>query len=84
MRDIFRPNMTSCAGVTWRKVDFVKNYSTRVNADQETWKGRTRIKDIGGRLPLFQKEIVLNKDAIGGCKSVTVGSNIAITRSASD
>jgi hypothetical protein len=69
MRDIFRPNMTSRAGVIRREVDFVKNYSTRVNADQETWKGRTRIKDIGGRRPLFQKESVPTKDAIGGCKS---------------
>jgi hypothetical protein len=69
MRDIFRLNMTIRAGVTRRKVDFVKNYSTRVNADQETWKGRTRIKDIGGRRPLFQKESVPTNDAIGGCKS---------------
>jgi hypothetical protein len=61
-------NMTSCAGVTRRKVDFVKNYSTRVNADQETWKGRTRIKDIGGRRPLCQKENFPTKDAIGGCR----------------
>jgi hypothetical protein len=65
MRDIFRPS----AGVTRRKVDFVKNYSTRVNAEQETGKGRTRIKDVGGRWPLFQKESVPTKDAIGGCKS---------------
>jgi hypothetical protein len=69
MRDIFRPNMTSRACVTRRKVDFVNNYSTRVNADQETWKGRTRIKDIGGRRPLFQKESVPTKDAIVWCKS---------------
>jgi hypothetical protein len=47
-------NMTRRAGVTRRKVDFIKNYSTRVNADQETWKGRTRIKNVGGRRPLCQ------------------------------
>jgi hypothetical protein len=49
-------NMTGRAGETWRKVDFVKNYSTRVSADQETWKGRTSIKNVGGRRPLCQKK----------------------------
>jgi hypothetical protein len=62
-------NMTSRAGVTRCKVDFVKNYSTTVNADQETWKGRTRIKNVGGRWPLCQKKKVTTENAIGGCRS---------------
>jgi hypothetical protein len=61
--------MTSRAGVTWRKADFVKNYSTRVNADQETWKGRTRIKNVGGRRPLCQKKKATTENAIGRCRS---------------
>jgi hypothetical protein len=60
-------NMTSREGVTRCKVDFVKNYSTRVNADQETWKGR--IKNVGGRRPLCQKKKVTTENAIRGCRS---------------
>jgi hypothetical protein len=62
-------NMTSRAGVTRRKVDLVKNYSTGVNADQETRKGRTRIKNVGDRRPLCQKKMVTTENAIGGCRS---------------
>jgi hypothetical protein len=51
-------NMTSRAGVTRRKGDFI-------NAEQETWKGRTGIKYIGSRRPLCRKEKLL----IGGCRS---------------
>ncbi|PNF25894.1 hypothetical protein B7P43_G11148 [Cryptotermes secundus] len=59
----------SRAGVTRSKGDFVKKYSTRVNAEQETWKGRTGIKNTGGRRPLCQKKKVPTKDVIGGCRS---------------
>jgi hypothetical protein len=51
------------------KGDPVNKYSTRVNVEQETWKGRTEIKNIGGTQPLCQKKKVPTKDAIGGCRS---------------
>jgi hypothetical protein len=61
--------MTSRAVVTRCKVDLVKNYSTRVNGDQETWKGQTEINNVGDRRPLCQKKKLTTENAIGGCSS---------------
>jgi hypothetical protein len=55
-------NMTSCAGVTRHKGDFV-------NAEQDTWKGRTTMKNVGGRRPLCRKKKVTTQELIRGCRS---------------
>jgi hypothetical protein len=55
-------NMTNRAGVTRHKGDFV-------NAEQDTWKGRMTMKNVGGRRPLCRKKKVPTKELIGGCRS---------------
>jgi hypothetical protein len=66
-------NMTSHAGVTGRKGDLV-------NAEQDTWKGRMTIKNVGSRWPLCRKKKVPTKELIGGCRSGQriVGSSVSI------